>query len=344
MDRRDFLKLTLVVLILPKFSNSKEVKRTKLSYTVKLPFEEGVRLWVPVPENTDYQRLLSVEVRTSASYYDIKRDKVYGTPVLYAEFKDGSGIKELEVIFDVEYQSRSTNLRKLPKSNHTLPEDVTLFLKPTEHVPTDGIVKEYADRIISGKKDDLEKVKAIYDWVVENTFRDPKILGCGTGDVKSMLETGYFGGKCTDINSLFVALCRASGIPAREVFGIRVAPSSLSKGISSVNRDATKAQHCRAEFYLGQWVPVDPADVRKLILEENLSLSDPKVKKVREFLFGNWDAHWIAFNSARDFPLEPPLANGEKVNEFMYPLAEVNGKLIDKYKLTFELSRYTIID
>jgi len=303
MDRRDFLKLTLVVLILPKLSNSKEVKRTKLSYTVKLPFKEGVRLWVPVPENTDYQRLLSVEVRTSASYYDIKRDKVYGAPVLYAEFKEGSGIKELEVIFDVEYQSRSTNLKKLPKSNHTLPEDVTLFLKPTEHVPTDGIVKEYAHRIISGKKDDLEKVKAIYDWVVENTFRDPKILGCGTGDVKSMLETGYFGGKCTDINSLFVAICRASGIPAREFFGIRVAPSSLSKGISSVNRDATKAQHCRAEFYLGRWVPVDPADVRKFILEENLSLSDPKVKKVREFLFGNWDAHWIALGQRKGFSL-----------------------------------------
>lgn len=344
MDRRDFFKLILIALILPKLGNSKEVKRTKLSYTVKLPFEESVRLWVPVPENTEYQRLLSVEVRTSASYYDIKRDRVYGAPILYAEFKEGGGIKELEVIFDVEYQSRSTNFSQLPKSNHTLPEEVILFLKPTEHVPTDGIVKEYADRITSGKKDDLEKVKAIYDWVVENTFRDPKILGCGTGDVKSMLETGYFGGKCTDINSLFVALCRASGIPAREVFGIRVATSSLSKGISSVSRDATKAQHCRAEFYLGRWIPVDPADVRKLILEENLSLSDPKVKKVRKFLFGSWDAHWIAFNSARDFSLEPPLANGEKVNEFMYPLAEVDGKLIDKYKLTFELSKYTIID
>ncbi|MEZ0360449.1 MAG: transglutaminase domain-containing protein [Hydrogenobacter sp.] len=347
MDRRDFLKLALLstfgAVYLPDLSNGRDVYKTKLSYSVSLPFNEPVRLWVPVPESTSYQRLLNVEVRTSAVYYDLKKDKVYGAPILYVEFATGQEKKDLEVIFDVEYTSRSVDLGKLPENNSRIPDEVSLFLKPTEHIQTDGIVKEYADKITSKSRNQIEKVKAIYNWVVENTFRDPKVQGCGTGDVKSMLETGYFGGKCTDINSLFVALCRASGIPAREIFGIRVRPSSLSKGISSVTKDATKAQHCKAEFYLGQWVPADPADVRKLILEEHLSLDDPKVRKVREFLLGNSDAHWIAFNSARDFSLEPPLTSGEKINEFMYPIAEVNGKLIDKYKLTFELSKYTVL-
>jgi transglutaminase-like putative cysteine protease len=159
-----------------------------------------------------------------------------------------------------------------------------------------------------------------------------------------MLETKNFGGKCTDINSLFVALCRAIGVPAREVFGLRVKPSFISKGISSETKDATKAQHCRTEFYLGQWVPADPADVRKLILEENLTLDHPKVKLIKEYLFENWDAHWIAFNHAIDFQVEPPLKSVKSINEFMYPIAEVDGELWDKIDLTFEKSKYTVLE
>mgnify|MGYP003297110957 CR=1 FL=1 len=60
---------------------------------------------------------------------------------------------------------------------------------------------------------------------------------------------------------LFVALARSEGIPARDVYGIRVAGSQL--GYKSLGKagDITKAQHCRAEFYLPThgWVPVDPA-------------------------------------------------------------------------------------
>ena len=40
-----------------------------------------------------------------------------------------------------------------------------------------------------------------------------------------MLESGNLGGKCADLNALFVGLARSVGIPARDVYGIRVAPS-----------------------------------------------------------------------------------------------------------------------
>ena len=51
--------------------------------------------------------------------------------------------------------------------------------------------------------------------------------GCGVGDIKAMLETGNFGGKCADLNALFVGLCRSVGIPARDIYGVRVAPSAF---------------------------------------------------------------------------------------------------------------------
>ncbi len=65
----------------------------------------------------------------------------------------------------------------------------------------------------------------------------------------------------------------------------------------------TKAQHCRAEVWLSQfgWVPMDPADVRKVVLEEppgKLTLDDPKVVAARKALFGSWEGNWFAYNTA----------------------------------------------
>jgi transglutaminase-like putative cysteine protease len=350
MDRRTFLKgaaYGLALISIPVRTTSgtglRDRKSLKLTYSTNLAFKDTTRLWVPAPTNATYQRLVDLEIETNASKVLLTKDDVYQAPIVYLEFQSGSEKKFAEVSFYVEIWNRdSINWKTLPSNNTKIPEDVAFYLKPTQHIQTDGIVKEYADKITKGAKTDLQKAKAIYDWVVENTFRDPKVLGCGVGDVKSMLESGYFGGKCTDINSLFVALCRASGIPAREIFGLRVLTSKLSEGISKVQGDATKAQHCRAEFYLGKWIPADPADVRKLMLEEKLDLNHPKVKRIRNFMFGGWDVHWVAFNYARDFQLKPPMSSGEFLNEFMYPVAEVEGKMINKFTLTFEYSKYTV--
>ena len=121
------------------------------------------------------------------------------------------------------------------KANHA---ELEHFLRPTKFLPTDGIVKETAIEITKGAKTDLEKARAIYEWIVENTFRNPKTRGCGLGDIRFMLETKDLGGKCADLNALYVGLARAAGLPARDVYGIRVAKSELgykSLGASSEN-------------------------------------------------------------------------------------------------------------
>ncbi|HAN56875.1 MAG TPA: hypothetical protein DCQ77_12135 [Betaproteobacteria bacterium] len=160
-------------------------------------------------------------------------------------------------------------------------------------------------------------------WTTVSATRPPK--ACGLGDIKTMLQTGNLGGKCADINSLFVGLARASSIPAREVFGIRVAESKQFKSLGKTG-DVTRAQHCRTEFYLAGygWIPVDPADVRKAILEEKLPLTDPKIVALRDKLFGYWEMNWLALNHARDFSLKPQAANNP-INFLMYPYAELDG-------------------
>lgn len=211
------------------------------------------------------------------------------------------------------------------------PYDLRTYVRPTELLPTDGIVRSTAADIVKGVKTDVNKARAIYEWVVENTFRDPKTRGCGVGDVKTMLETRNMGGKCADINGAFVALARAAGVPARDVYGVRVADSL--RGYKSLGKSGniTKAQHCRAEFYAGGigWVPVDPGDVRKVALEEDpggLPLGHDKVRKAREYLFGNWEMNWLAYNTAHDIAL--PKSSRKPVGYLMYPQCETaDGRL-----------------
>lgn len=228
-------------------------------------------------------------------------------------------------------------------------EELKRFLQPTRHVPTDGIVKRTADGITRGAESEEAKARAIYEWIVENTYRDPKARGCGVGDIRPMLASGNLGGKCADLNALYVGLARASGLPARDVYGIRIAPSRMgdtSLGVRS--EDITKAQHCRAEVYLSDrgWVPVDPADVRKVVLEESpgqLPLSSAKVEAARKRLFGSWEMNWMAFNYAQDVAL--PGSSGPSLHFFMYPQAETaEGRVdcLDPESFRYEITSHEI--
>ena len=97
-------------------------------------------------------------------------------------------------------------------------------------------MRETARGIVKKARTDVGKARAIYEWVVENTFRDAKVRGCGWGDIKSMLETRNFGGKCGDLNAMFVGLARSVGVPARDVYGLRVARSEHGYAASASAR------------------------------------------------------------------------------------------------------------
>jgi transglutaminase-like putative cysteine protease len=215
------------------------------------------------------------------------------------------------------------------------PAELDYFLQPSRYVPTDGIVKQSALKATAGATTDIEKARAIYEWVVDNTFRDPKVRGCGRGDIRFMLESGDMGGKCADLNALYVGLARSVGLPARHVYGLRIAKSDRGyKSLGLPTDIATKGQHCRAEVYLREhgWVPVDPADVRTVVLEEppgNSPLSDEIVSRARGSLFGSWEMNWMAYNYAHDVDL-PGSANKPLVY-FMYPQAETAEGRVDPF-------------
>jgi transglutaminase-like putative cysteine protease len=135
---------------------------------------------------------------------------------------------------------------------------------------------------------------------------------------------------------LFVGLCRAVGLPARDVYGLRVAPSAFGyKELGGISAKLQGAQHCRAEVYLKGygWVAMDPADVAKVMRQETAQwIMDPRnpvVAPVNRVLFGGWEGNWMAYNTAHDLTL--PSSKGDRLGFFMYPIAENDEGRFDSY-------------
>jgi transglutaminase-like putative cysteine protease len=353
MDRRTFIKSSAsaaAVAMLPWREAGATIQGWR-SYEVVSRVEvlnpRGVsRAWVPLPsvDNGEWHKTLGSSWTGNANRTFVATDGKYGAQMLYAEWAEGTANPVLEVTSRVSTQDRDIDVTRARSGVELSAPERAFYTSATDYIPTDGIVRDTAQKAVKGARSDVDKARAIYEWVVDNTFRDPKTRGCGWGDIKSMLETGNLGGKCGDLNALFVGLSRSVGVPARDVYGLRVAPSEhgyKSLGVGSSN--VTRAQHCRAEFFaqgIG-WVPVDPADVRKVVLEEppaNLPLGDPKVQAARRRLFGNWEMNWLAYNMGHDIKL--PNSSGPRIPYLMYINAESGGETRDQ--LDPDSLKYTI--
>ncbi len=107
-----------------------------------------------------------------------------------------------------------------------------------------------------------------------------ELLDEGLRGAKAVVQTGV--GECGDYASLFIALCRASGIPARSVVGYWA--------VSGIEQT-----HVWAEYYIEPygWMPVDPT----------VGQSQPSQ---RDYYFGNMDNQRVILNKGFIVQLQPP--------------------------------------
>ena len=326
----------------------------QISTEVTLPDIAGpAQLWVPIAQTTGGYQLSFIPQWGSSGQTECVYDSQYGAPILRTTWEEKNrASRALEVRQIVAVHDRTTvSTDDLLNESPLVPltgAERKLWTAPTESVPLDSVVLATAAKITAGKNTPRERLRAIYDWVIEHTHRDADVPGCGRGDVKAMLEKGRLRGKCVDINGLMVGLARAAGFPARDVYGIRLAKSrfapSLGAGYNEAGGDISNAQHCRAEIFLdGEgWFPVDPADVRKVMLAEKLSLDSAEVRVLSDRLFGHWEMNWVGYNSATD--IELPGNDGSHKPDFaflMYPCAftsEGNRPCTDPAKFRYTIS------
>jgi transglutaminase superfamily protein len=208
----------------------------------------GIEATVPMPINWPEQTVTMVEedITSSArvSYRMVQgtvKQMVVSIPTLRPG-QEARAVVTVEVERSSQEPPEDTSIYKLP-NERKLPREVkynyigTSPLIESRHAKIRKLAKEI------GVDEDTAwgRVEAIYDWVRENVeYKNGPIKGAlaalrdGTGD-------------CEELTSLFIAICRAGGIPARTVW----VPG-----------------HCYPEFYLvdeeerGHWFPCQAAGSR----------------------------------------------------------------------------------
>ena len=122
-------------------------------------------------------------------------------------------------------------------------KEIAEWLKPSASAQSDApaIIKA-AKKIVGAETNSLKAASKIQAWVYENV--DKKFLAA-MSNAAGVLEK--MEGDCSEHSVLFVALCRAAGIPARQAVGIGY--SSAMKGFG---------YHAWGEVYVGKWVAMDP--------------------------------------------------------------------------------------
>ena len=290
---------------------------------------DKAELWLPYPMSDANQTITFVDVKSNGAKIGVENDPKAGAVYLHAVWTKPAKVPSLTMSFRVD--SHYTKNTDIKETKDAFPPEVRKYLEATASLPIDkGFCAEASMEFLK-KETVLEKAQGIYRWVLENTFRDESVKeGCGLGLPIRTISEKSGGGKCADISSVFVALARASGIPTRDVYGLRVDPAKSG--------EITGNYHCWTEFYVPGtgWVMADPADVRKKMLNENIEKVDD-AKKWSDFFWAGDELFRIALNrDTRETVLSESTAK-TPLTYFMYPYAEIDGKAVDWFSpKTFE--------
>lgn len=276
-------------------------------FTVKnVPAGKKVRVWIPAAHSDAFQE---VKVISATGDLPLKKthESKYDNEIYYAETSKAKQPElHFEIVYDVVRHERLTlNIYSPHLEEVKLPEkERKQDLAPDALVPVTGLPAELAAKVTEGKATTLDKARAIYDYVFTTMRYDKTGTGWGRGDVLYACDAKK--GNCTDFHSLFIAMARSQGIPARFEIGFPLSPDKHSGEIAGY--------HCWAEFFDSQhgWVPVDISEAWKH-------------QEKRDYFFGAHDANRVEFTMGRDLELSPK-QEGKPLNYFVYPYVEVAGQ------------------
>ncbi len=287
-------------------------------FTVRnLPAGKRVRIWIPAAQSDSFQ-----EVKVISAHGDLPLTKAaeskYGNQIYYAETNSA----QPEMHFDVQYDVvRHERLGLGQSAPHTIAVALSSTerhqdLQPDSLVPITGLPADLAVKVTQGKTQPLDKARAIYDYVFTTMRYDKTGIGWGHGDVLYACDAKK--GNCTDFHSLFIAMARSQGLPARFEIGFPLPPDKHSGEIAGY--------HCWSDFYVDGkgWIPVDISEAWKH-------------PEKRDYFFGAHDVNRMQFSLGRDLSLNPT-QGGKPLNYFVYPYVEVDGREFPNVALAFSFA------
>lgn len=265
------------------------------SYTVKdLPLDaQHVRGWFWMPEDRPGQQVLDFRVVEAPPSLRLTRDARYGRSWLYAE-TPASLQHPLRVVTEFTLVRRRISGLADPERarpitgwhRRTFAADLR---RDEKHMEVTPAIQKIADRLAGTEPNPVRQARRFFDYVIETSDHyskfGPTPKGQCLGDAMECLAGT--GDCCTDQHALFIALCRARGIPCRLMYGSRLRPENDGQ-------DHDPGYRCWPNFFapgLG-WVPLD------------ISSADTAGDRAGEW-FGGLDEHRVEWAEGRDFELAP---------------------------------------
>ena len=181
---------------------------------------KDVQIWLPYPQNDAYQKILKAQV-TAPYPTKIVKGAEYGNEIVHMDVKDPK-VTSIAVTMNFTVR-RSEHLHndftQVSATTKAPPAaDMKRWLEPDKLVPLDQRIRELSAEVTQGKTTELEKARAIYDYVLANMKYDKTGTGWGNGDIYWACDAKR--GNCTDFHALFIGLARSAGIPASLAWAI----------------------------------------------------------------------------------------------------------------------------
>jgi transglutaminase-like putative cysteine protease len=296
----------------------------------------GLRVWFALPQEESDQEVKDLQVKAPFAHR-VTTDS-QGNRMLFLEAKDPpAGGFQVVTTFNLKRDEVRKELSPGESRPLTGPEAEghRQELAPSRMIVINDEIRRLSSDITKGEKNPVAAARAIYDWEIANIdywVKDPvHHQASPLGSTEYCLSTRT--GNCSDYHSLYASLARASGIPARIVYG-----SLFKKELDG--KDEDQSYHCWVEIYVpGKgWAPVDAsiADIYrgdfKTTPENELLVRrttpdgyfGPDPKRV-DYYFGNLEDRRVTWSRGRDLVLDPP-QNGPPVNALIKAYVEVDGQ------------------
>ena len=276
--------------------------------------DEPVRFWAWLPLDDADQRVLDMQVIDAAGRWSVRNAGPDGGRLIYLEGRPAA--VDQPILRTRALIERARVDSSLPSSSHRAdPSATALFAEELRtdvpNMEIDDRVRAMADTICGEERDPLKQARLIYNEVLRKSDHYSKgaVKPSSIGSASYCLDNG--GGSCTDMHSLFIALCRAREIPARLTFGMRLNPTKTGEMYDPGYR-------CWAHIFIPDagWIPVEVA-------------AGDTVEGQQDFYFGGLDENRIAMVHGRDLELVPAAAAGRINIAPKSAYAEINGKPIE---------------
>lgn len=203
-----------------------------------------------IPENRHNQDI-TAEIKYIPAYTDVVTDK-WGMKTAHYSFEniEMNENKNIEMITEVTtYNVRYFVFPDKVGNINEIPGDVKdLYLADNEKYQINHpLIQSTVKRVLGDEKNAYQIARKLFNYLIDNMYYE--MVG-GWNTAPAVLERGN--GSCSEYSFVYIALCRAAGLPARYV------------GSVVIRGDYTSMDdvfHRWVEVYLPGygWIPIDPS-------------------------------------------------------------------------------------